>query len=36
MEANQDIFGRMMDDEEFGTLVRDWMLKKVYRSINEE
>ena len=36
MDANQDIFGRIMDDEEFGTLVRDWMLKKVYKRINED
>ncbi|MBN1536523.1 MAG: type I restriction endonuclease subunit R [Anaerolineales bacterium] len=35
MDANQEIFGRIMDDEEFGTLVRDWMLKKVYSRINE-
>jgi type I restriction enzyme, R subunit len=33
MDANQDIFGRIMDDEEFGTLVRDWMLKKVYQRL---
>ncbi|MCA9735470.1 DEAD/DEAH box helicase family protein, partial [candidate division KSB1 bacterium] len=34
MDANQDIFARIMDDEEFGTLVRDWMLQKVYQRLN--
>lgn len=36
MDANQEIFSRIMDDEEFGSLVRDWMLKKIYRRINED
>lgn len=36
MDANQEIFGRIMDDEVFGTLVRDWMLKKVYNRINHD
>ncbi|MCD4671652.1 MAG: DEAD/DEAH box helicase family protein, partial [Anaerolineaceae bacterium] len=35
MDTNQEIFGRIMDDEEFGSLVRDWMLKKVYSRMNE-
>ena len=30
MEQNQDIFTKMMDDKEFGGLVREYMLKKVY------
>lgn len=30
MEQNQDIFTKLMDDKEFGGLVRDYMLKKVY------
>ena len=34
MEQNQDIFSKMMDDQEFGGLVRSYMLKKVYRSLN--
>ncbi len=33
MEANQEIFGRIMDDEAFGALVREWMLRKVYDRI---
>lgn len=36
MDANQEIFGRIMDDEEFGSLVRDWMLNKVYSRIIED
>lgn len=35
MEQNQDIFSKMMDDQEFGGLVRSYMLKKVYRSLNK-
>jgi type I restriction enzyme R subunit len=34
MEQNQDIFSKMMDDKEFGGLVRNYMLKKVYNSLN--
>lgn len=34
MEQNQDIFSKMMDDQEFGGLVRNYMLKKVYNSLN--
>jgi type I restriction enzyme R subunit len=30
MEQNQDIFSKMMDDKEFGGLVKDYMLKRVY------
>ena len=35
MDANQDIFARIMDDEEFSTLVKDWMLQKVYQRLHE-
>lgn len=35
MEQNQDIFSKMMDDKEFGGLVKDYMLKKVYNSLNK-
>jgi type I restriction enzyme R subunit len=30
MEQNQDIFTKMMDDKEFGDVVKGYMLKKVY------
>ncbi|RLD56303.1 MAG: type I restriction endonuclease subunit R [Bacteroidetes bacterium] len=33
MEQNQDIFTKMMDDKDFGGLVRDYMLKKVYKRL---
>lgn len=35
MEQNQDIFSKMMDDKEFGTLVKSYMLKKVYDRLNK-
>ncbi len=34
MEQNQDLFGKMMDDKEFGDLVKGYMLKKVYGRLN--
>ncbi len=33
MEQNQDIFTKMMDDKEFGGLVKGYMLKKVYERL---
>lgn len=35
MEQNQDIFSKMMDDKEFGSIVRNYMIKKVYKRFNE-
>jgi type I restriction enzyme R subunit len=34
MEQNQDIFAKMMDDKEFGGVVKNYMLKKVYNRLN--
>ncbi len=34
MEQNQDIFTKMMDDKEFGDVVKGYMLKKVYERLN--
>ncbi|MEZ5004771.1 MAG: DEAD/DEAH box helicase family protein [Chitinophagales bacterium] len=34
MDQNQDIFSKMMDDKDFGNLVRDYMLKKVYNRLS--
>lgn len=34
MEQNQDIFSKMMDDKEFGNVVKGYMLKKVYQRLN--
>ncbi|WP_010136325.1 type I restriction endonuclease subunit R [Ochrovirga pacifica] len=31
MEQNQDIFTKMMNDKEFGNIVKNYMLKKVYQ-----
>ncbi|SFH39192.1 type I restriction endonuclease subunit R [Pontibacter chinhatensis] len=35
MEQNQDIFAKIMDNDEFSQLVKNWMLKKVYKKLNE-
>lgn len=35
MEQNQDIFVKMMDDKEFGGIVKSYMLKKVYNRLNQ-
>lgn len=34
MEQNQDIFTKVFDDKDFGAVVMDWMLRKVYHRIN--
>lgn len=34
MEQNQDIFTKVFDDKDFGSVVMDWMLRKVYHRIN--
>jgi type I restriction enzyme R subunit len=34
MEQNQDIFSKMMDDKDFGMLVKEYMLKKVFKRLN--
>ncbi len=35
MEQNQDIFTKMMDDKEFGDVVKGYMLKKVYERLSK-
>lgn len=35
MEQNGDIFSKMMDDKEFGDIVRNYMIKKVYKRFNQ-
>ena len=34
MEQNQDIFTKVFDDKDFGAVVTEWMLRKVYHRIN--
>ena len=36
MDQNQDIFEKILEDKAFGTMVREWMMKKVYGRLNEE
>lgn len=35
MEQNQDIFAKVFDDKDFGAVVMEWMLRKVYNRINK-
>jgi len=35
LDANQDFFGRMIDDPAFGAVVRDYLAQKVYGRLNE-
>lgn len=35
MDQNQEIFTKVLDDKDFGEIVKTWMLKKVYNRINE-
>ena len=35
LDANQDFFGRMIDDPAFGTVVRDYLAHKVYGRLND-
>lgn len=34
MDVNQDIFEKIMNDQDFGAAVQDWLLKKVYNRFN--
>jgi len=36
MEDNQGIFEKILDDKDFGTVVKNWMLNKVYSQLNAE
>ena len=35
MEQNQDIFGKLFNDKEFGNVVREFYLKKLYNDLNK-
>ncbi|MGY0398822.1 MAG: type I restriction endonuclease subunit R [Ostreibacterium sp.] len=35
MDQNQDIFTKMMDDKDFGGMVKEYMLKKVFDRLNK-
>lgn len=34
MDANQEIFERVTGDDDFGTVVKEWLLKKIYKRFN--
>jgi type I restriction enzyme R subunit len=36
MDQNQDIFGKIMDDADFATKVKEILIRSVYRKLNEE
>ncbi|MCZ7356202.1 MAG: hypothetical protein O8C66_11540 [Candidatus Methanoperedens sp.] len=36
MEQNKDIFVKIMDDKVVADVVKDYMLKKVYKRLHEE
>jgi type I restriction enzyme R subunit len=36
MEDNKEIFERILGDSDFGSLVKEWMLKRVYDKLNEK
>ncbi|MCD6459167.1 type I restriction endonuclease subunit R [bacterium] len=36
MEQNQELFARIMDDKSFADVVKQWMLQKVYKRLNED
>jgi len=36
MDQNQDIFEKILEDQSFGKLVKELMMKKVYTKMNEE
>jgi type I restriction enzyme R subunit len=35
MDQNQEIFEKILEDKAFGGLVKELMMKKVYRRMNE-
>ncbi|WP_246245536.1 hypothetical protein [Flagellimonas amphidinii] len=35
MDQNQDIFEKILEDKIFGDLVKELMMKKIYRKMNE-
>jgi type I restriction enzyme, R subunit len=36
MDQNQDIFNKIMEDKAFSSVVKDYLLKRVYKRLNEE
>ncbi len=36
MDLNQDIFAKIIDDVDFGDVVQEWMLKKVYSRLTQD
>lgn len=36
MEDNQEIFNKILDDDTFGSVVKKWMMNKIYKTINDK
>jgi len=36
MDLNQDIFTKIIDFKDFGEVVKEWMLRKVYTRLTQE
>jgi len=36
MDQNTEIFERVLEDKAFGDLVKDWMMKSIYRKLNQQ
>lgn len=35
MDQNKEIFAKIMDDEQFAETVKSWLMKQVYKKLNE-
>ena len=35
MDQNKEIFAKIMDDEQFAETVKTWLMKQVYKKLNE-
>jgi len=36
MDQNQEIFEKILEDKKFGDTVKEWMMRKIYRKMNDE
>ena len=35
MDQNREIFAKIMDDEQFAETIKNWLMKQVYKKLNE-
>jgi type I restriction enzyme R subunit len=36
MDQNQEIFEKILEDKKFGDTVKEWMMRKIYRKMNDK